>query len=124
MMPDRAKSIDTNTTKYFDPVQCGDACNFDKNNLANNAPGCLCKTNKEGVEECKIFCEVKDSVAEGVYVDACGLPTKITRCPGFERRVSCDDEFKKQMKELLDPEQNRDSIKLPSQCVACRANNV
>ena len=124
MMPDRAKSIDTNTTTYFDPVQCGDECNFDKDKSANNAPGCSCKTNKEGAEECKIFCEVKDSFAEGVYVDACGLPTKITRCPGFERRVSCEDEFKKQMKELLDPEQNRESIKLPSQCVACRANNV
>ena len=107
---------------FYDPAQCSDT--FVDKDQCSLVPGCSCKTSNEGVQECKVWCESKDSFVAGVYIDECGLPIKITRCQGFERRVSCEDEFKKQMKELLDPEHATQTLSLQSQCIACRSNTV
>ena len=34
-------------------------------------------------------------------MDQCGLPIKSTRCPGFQRDVTCEEEYRKQMSEIL-----------------------
>ena len=50
----------------------------------------------------KIECDAGvDKLRHGIYADACGLPRKVARCDGFQRRVSCEDEFRRQMLELI-----------------------
>merc|ERR1712166_295788 len=57
-------------------------------------------------------------------MDACGLPRKVTRCPGFQKLISCEDEFRDQMKELEDKDHRRTEIKIEAHCKACRANQI
>ena len=87
-------------------------------------PGCTCKYNSDGDKECRFFCDSGDILRFGLYMDACGLPRKVTRCPGFQKLISCEDEFRNQMNELEEDNHERTEIKIEAHCKACRANQI
>jgi hypothetical protein len=116
---DESKNKNPNA-KEIVPFECGDLCE------RTTDPGCTCKYNTDGVEECRFFCDGGDDLEFGLYMDACGLPKMVTRCPGFQKLISCEDEFRDQMKELEDGLRKglRKEIKIPAHCNACRANQI
>ena len=99
------------------PFECGDKC-------TTGDPGCECRYNSQGVEECKFWCDGGDELRGGLYMDKCGLLRKVTRCPGFQQLISCERSFKEQMIELLDNKHSRSKISIAAQCMACRSNSI
>ena len=113
-----AGTMVTNGSHAVNPFECGDLC------TVKTDPGCSCKYNTDGVEECRFFCNGGSMYDSGLYMDVCGLPRMVSRCPGFQRLVTCDDEFKNQMTNLHDPNHPRYKINIEPQCRACRENFV
>eukprot|EP00949_MAST-11_sp_MAST-11-sp1_P002720 g2720.t1 len=117
----RGNASRDNSELLLAPLQCGDTCE------ENVDPGCVCTEEKrldsKDVKQCKIECDAGvDKLRHGIYADACGLPRKVARCDGFQMRVSCDDEFRRQMLELING--RRSSISIEAQCSACRSNTI
>jgi predicted outer membrane repeat protein len=102
----------------FDPKQCNAKCDKETD------PDCQCRRNNDNVEECRLWCDALDDTRGGIYMDACGLPKKVTRCPGFQQLISCEQEFRKQWQQLHDPDHSRNRIYIQPQCQACRGNMV
>jgi hypothetical protein len=64
--------------------QCGDPCN-------EGEPDCVCEEEEGKLQKtCTLKC-VQNVYRQGVFFDKCGVMKKITRCPGFEKYVSCED---------------------------------
>jgi hypothetical protein len=93
--------------------------------LENLPPGCTCKENANGEKDCRFRCgDDLDPLYAGMHMDQCGLPIKTTRCPGFKRGISCEEEFRTQWAELEDFEHNRVMIDLKPYCQKCRETTV
>ena len=85
---------------------------------------CTCKAENDGAPDCRYWCDAGDELYGGIYLDQCGLPLKVTRCPGFKRDITCEEEFTKQMREVSDPDNKRVMISLKSYCQKCRTTTV
>jgi hypothetical protein len=101
----------------WNPSECGQICKEEE-------AGCECKKNDLGNLVCKFWCDGGDELRGGLYMDKCGLPRKVTRCPGFQQLISCERAFKEQMIELLDNKHSRSKISIAAQCMACRSNSI
>eukprot|EP00949_MAST-11_sp_MAST-11-sp1_P002462 g2462.t1 len=111
-------SLRQDNFRSYHPLQCGDTC------VEGSDPACRCATSAEGHTKCFVDCEIGNDYEDGLYMDKCGVPIKLSRCPSFQRRVSCGLEFKRQMETVMDVLSARRFIDMPDPCMACRPTSV
>ena len=109
------EGLNMNESSFVEPFECGQTCSPDN----ETHPDCTCKTDADGNKECRFWCK-EEPFRSGIFMDECGLPRKVTRCPGFQRQITCEKEFDEMLQELKDTSHTRTQIKISPQCQACR----
>jgi hypothetical protein len=86
-------------------------------------PDCACKqSSADGPPDCRYWCDVGEELRGGVFMDQCGLPRKVTRCPGYQKQITCEMRFRELWREYVDLEST--SIEIDRQCRACRPTKL
>ena len=86
-------------------------------------PDCACKqSSADGPPDCRHWCSGGEELRGGVFMDQCGLPRKVTRCPGYQKQITCEMRFREIWREYVDLDST--SIEIDRQCRSCRPTKL